>query len=137
MTCNVLIVGLPSAAGCPSDKTWRAAGTFVAHRLRACFGAEVDCEYAELFTADMARHPGVEATVARGDATPPIVLIDGGLAFSGGKLNVSAIERAVAAALNNDASAIAGPEAEPAAAHYAHEVRQSPLRRTQRANADG
>ena len=51
----------------------------------------------------MARHPDVEAAIAADEAVPPIVVIDGVRRFGGGKLNVSAIERAVAEALQPDA----------------------------------
>ncbi len=50
----------------------------------------------------MARHPDVEAEIAAGEAVPPIVVIDGVRRFAGGKLNVSAIERAVAERLVPD-----------------------------------
>lgn len=96
MSCSVLIVGPPSAAGCAPDKTWRATAAFVERRLVARFGSAVDFEYAELFSPDMARHPDIEAQIAAGDAAPPIVVIDGVRRFAGGKLNISAIERAVA-----------------------------------------
>ncbi len=99
MTCSVLIVGLPPAAGCASGKTWRAAAAFVHQRLEQRFGDRVAFEYAELFSPDMALHPDVEADIAAGLADLPIVVIDGVRRFSGGKLNVSAIERAVAEAL--------------------------------------
>lgn len=96
MTCSVLIIGLPSPAGCASNQTWRAAAAIVASRLVARFGSDVSLEYAELFSPDMARHTEVDGWIAAGEATPPIVVIDGVRRFSGGKLNVSAIERAVA-----------------------------------------
>jgi hypothetical protein len=98
MTCSVLIVGMPSPAGCDSTKTWKAAAAFVERRLTERFGKAVAFEYAELFGPDMARHPDVEAEIAAGEAVPPIVIIDGIRHFSGGKLHVSAIERAVAEA---------------------------------------
>ena len=103
MTCSVLVVGLPSPAGCDSTKTWKAAASFVEQRLAARFGPAVAFEYAELFGPDMARHPEIEAEIAAGEAVPPIVVIDGVCRFTGGKLNVSAIERAVAEALQPDA----------------------------------
>lgn len=99
MTCSVLIVGLPSPAGCDSTRTWKAAASLVERRLTERFGKAVAFEYAELFGPDMARHPDVEAEIAAGEAVPPIVLIDRVRRFSGGKLHVSAIERAVAEAL--------------------------------------
>ena len=102
MTCSVLVVGMPSPAGCASTKTWRAAAELVEARLVARFGSAVVFEYAELFGPDMARHPDVEAAIAAGEAVPPIVVIDGARRFAGGKLNVSAIERVVAERLVPD-----------------------------------
>ena len=99
MTCSVLVVGMPSPAGCDPTRTWRAAASLVEHRLAERFGPAVAFEYAELFGPEMARHPDVEAEIAAGDALPPIVIIDGVRRFAGGKLNISAIERAVAAVL--------------------------------------
>src|ERR1035441_3550325 len=57
MTCSVLVVGMPSPAGCASTKTWKAAAAFVEQRLTERFGPAVAFEYAELFSPDMARHP--------------------------------------------------------------------------------
>ena len=99
MTCSVLVVGMPSPAGCASAKTWRVAAELVEERLVARFGPAVAFEYAELFGPAMARHPDVEAEIAAGEAVPPVVVIDGVRRFAGGKLNVSAIERTVAEAL--------------------------------------
>ena len=99
MTCPVLVVGLPPAGDCAPGRTWRAAAAFVQQRLVQRFGDRVAFEYAELFSADMARHPDVEADIAAGRASLPIVVIDGVRRFSGGKLNVGAIERAVADAV--------------------------------------
>jgi hypothetical protein len=103
MTCSVLVVGMPSAAGCASTKTWKAAASFVEQRLTERFGPAVVFEYAELFSPDMERHPDVESAIAAGEAVPPIVIIDGVRRFAGGKLNVSAIERSVAEVLGADA----------------------------------
>ncbi len=103
MTCSVLVVGMPSPAGCASTKTWKATASLVEHRLAERFGQAVVFEYAELFGPGMARHPDVEAEIAAGEAVPPIVIIDGVRRFAGGKLHISAIERAVAEALQPDA----------------------------------
>ena len=108
MTCPVLIVGLPSAATCPPEKTWRAAGDLVAHRLHARFGNDVAVEYVDLFSPEMGGHPDVEARIAAEGLVPPVVVVDGAVVSAGGKLNVSAIERAVAAALNGKIVASAG-----------------------------
>ncbi|HEX7543279.1 MAG TPA: hypothetical protein VF361_00565 [Candidatus Limnocylindrales bacterium] len=95
MTCDVLIVGLPSAAGCPSTETWRAAAESVHSRLARRFGSGVRFEYVDLFSPEMTRFAEIEALVADGAALP-IVAIDGVARFMGGKLNLSAIEREVA-----------------------------------------
>ena len=112
MTCSVLVVGMPSPAGCASTKTWKAAASFVEQRLAERFGPAVVFEYAELFGPDMTRHPDVEAEIAAGEAVPPIVIIDGARRFAGAKLNISAIERAVAEAL--DTGSATTPRAETA-----------------------
>ncbi len=104
MTCRVVVVGLPSAVGCAPGKTWRAAVSFVQQRLAQRFGDRVTFDYAELFSPEMARFPAVEADIAAGLASPPIVVIDDIRRFSGGKLNVSAIERAVADAIGRASS---------------------------------
>jgi hypothetical protein len=90
-------------AACDPAKTWRAAATLVEQRLAARFGPAVTFEYVELFGPEMARHPDIEAAIADGEALLPIVVIGGVRRFSGGKLNLSAIERAVAEALLPDA----------------------------------
>lgn len=102
MTCSVLIAGLPSAASCPPERTWRAAAGFVAQRLQARFGDEVTIDYVDLFSPEMAGHSDVERAIADG-LDLPLVLLDGAVHSSGGKLNVSAIERAVAAILADPA----------------------------------
>ena len=105
MTCSVLIVGLPAAATCPPEKTWRAAAGFVAQRLHARFGDDVVVEYVDLFSPEMGRHPDVEARIATDGLVPPSSWSMAPSCLAGGKLNVSAIERAVAAALEGVAAA--------------------------------
>jgi len=95
MSCDILIVWLPPAAGCPSTETWRAAAELVHSRLTKRFGSEVGFEYVDLFSREMAAHADIEALVADGAALP-IVAIDGVARFTGGKLNAAAIEREVA-----------------------------------------
>jgi hypothetical protein len=95
MSCDVLIVGLPPAPGCPNTKTWRAAAEFVSSRLTERFGSAVRFEYVDLFSPQMTRFAEIETLVADGAALP-IVAFDGVARFVGGKLNASAIEREVA-----------------------------------------
>jgi hypothetical protein len=104
MSCDILVVGLPPAAGCASTKTWRAAANLAHSRLADRFGAAVRFEYIDLFSPEMTHHPDVEALVAAG-SIPPLVLIDGVVRFAGGKLHISAIERAVAETLSTSVPA--------------------------------
>ena len=99
MNCSVIILGLPPSAGCAPGKTWRAAAEYVETRLAARFGLAVRFTYVDLFSAGMGEHPELETLVAEGMPLP-IVMIEGVPRFSGEKLNVTAIERAVADALS-------------------------------------
>ncbi len=99
MTCDVLIVGQPPYAGCASTKTWHAAAGVVQSRLAQRFGVAVQFEYVDLFSLQMAHRPEVETLLADG-SIPPLVLINGVARFAGGKLHISAIERAVAETLS-------------------------------------
>ena len=84
MTCSVLIVGLPAAATCPPEKTWRAAGELVTQRLHARFGEDVAVAYVDLFSPEMGGHPDVEARIATDGLVPPVVVVDGSV-LSGGR----------------------------------------------------
>ena len=117
MTCSVLVVGMPSPAVCDPAKTWKAAASLVEQRLAERFGPAVTFEYAELFSPDVARHPDIEAAIADGEAGPPIVVIDGVRRFSGGKLNISAIERAVADAQSSQSATTPAPAVAAAPPH--------------------
>jgi hypothetical protein len=68
-------------------------------RLAERFGSSVRFEYVDLFSPEIARHPEVEALLADG-SIPPLVLINNAARFAGGKLQISAIERAVAETLS-------------------------------------
>ena len=103
----MLVVGLPSPAACAPSKTWRAAAEAVRERLGQRFGKDVSLEYVELFSDELAHHPEVEAWIASGASTAPLVAIDGVLHSSGGKLHISAIERAVAARLQRRPTIVA------------------------------
>jgi hypothetical protein len=107
MSCHVVVAAAPMVA-CAPEKTWRAAAVLLERQLRERFGPTVKLDFVELFTPDVDRHPEIEAQVAAG-AVPPIVLIDGVLHSSGGKLHLSAIGRAVAERL---ALSVGEPEKE-------------------------
>lgn len=98
MSCSVIIMGTPPTVGCTPGKTWRAAAGYVGQRLSARFGGAVRFAYVDLFSPEMYDYPELEPLIAAGSPMP-LVLVDGELRLSGGKLNVTAIERAVAESL--------------------------------------
>lgn len=86
----VEIVGAPVCAkGKPT--TWRSVSAYVADQLALHFGDGVRVVYHDLFDAG--------CPVLRDGAQLPLVLVDGQILSSGGKLNVPAIRRAVEARL--------------------------------------
>lgn len=86
----VEIVGAPVCAkGKPT--TWRSVSAYVADQLALHFGDGVRVVYHDLFDAG--------CPVLPDGAQLPLVLVDGQILSSGGKLNVPAIRRAVEARL--------------------------------------
>jgi hypothetical protein len=84
----VEIVGAPVCAkGKPT--TWRSVSAYVADQLALHFGDGVRVVYHDLFDAGCPPLPE--------GAQLPLVLVDGAVVSSGGKLSVPTIRRAVAA----------------------------------------
>lgn len=84
----VEIVGAPVCVkGQPT--TWRSVSAYVADQLPLQFGDGVRVVYHDLFDAGCPPLPE--------GAQLPLVLVDGAVVSSGGKLSVPAIRRAVAA----------------------------------------
>jgi hypothetical protein len=84
------IVGAPVACAEGVKDTWRGVAEWVAQQLRTRYGASVSVRYYDLFDADCPPIP--EGTQL------PLVLIDGDLLSSGGKISVPAIRARLEAA---------------------------------------
>lgn len=99
---RVTIVGAPVACGAQVKDTWRELTNWTAGQLRQVYGDGVLVEYHDLLDADCPPLPK--------DAQLPLVLVDGRVVSSGGKLSVPLIRRAIeAAAAAPDVSAVPSP----------------------------
>lgn len=86
----VQIIGAPVCAqGQPT--TWRSVASYVAHQLALRFGERVRITYADLFD------PGCPPLPA--SAQLPLVLVDGAVLSSSGKIRVPLIRQAIEARL--------------------------------------
>ncbi|HEX9123918.1 MAG TPA: hypothetical protein VF984_11285 [Actinomycetota bacterium] len=86
---RVTIVGAPVACGAEVKDTWRELSQWVAGQLHRRYGDAVLVEYYDLFD------PGCPPLPP--DAELPLVLLNGEILTSGGKLSVPSIRRAVEA----------------------------------------
>ena len=85
----VQIVGAPVACATGTTTTWRSVSAYVADQLTLYFGDDVRVVYHDLFDAGCPPLPE--------GGQLPLVLVDGAVVSSGGKLSVPTIRRAVAA----------------------------------------
>ena len=83
----VQIVGVPVACAEGTKDSWRNIANWVARRLKARFGDRVQVKYYDLFDADCPPMPP--------GAQLPLVLIEGEVASSGGKISVPILRRRV------------------------------------------
>lgn len=83
----VRIIGAPVACGTEVTDTWRQLSALVGGQLRRRYGKAVQVEYFDLFD------PGCPPLPP--NAELPLVLVDGKVVTSGGKLSVPLIRRAV------------------------------------------
>lgn len=89
---RVVIVGAPVAAcGAAVKDTWRDLSAWVGGQLRHRYSDAVHVEYFDLFEPGCPPMPPDAAEL-------PLVLVDGKVVTSGGKLSVPLIRRAVEAA---------------------------------------
>jgi disulfide oxidoreductase YuzD len=86
----VTIVGAPVSCGYDVKDTWRELAEWTAAQLRHRYGDAVSVEYHDLFD------PGCPPLSQ--DAQLPLVIVDGQVLSSGGKLSLPLIRRAVEAA---------------------------------------
>lgn len=81
----VQIVGAPVACADGVRDTWREVAAWSAEQLYSRFGDAIEVVYYDLFDPS--------CPVLPSDAQLPIVLIDGTVFSSGGKVNIPAIRR--------------------------------------------
>jgi hypothetical protein len=85
----VQIIGAPVACADGVKDTWREVAAWAAGQLRGHFGDSVHVDYYDLFDPACPTLPP--------DAQLPLVLIDGEVLSSGGKIAIPAIRRRVEA----------------------------------------
>ena len=85
----VQIVGAPVACATGVQETWREVAAWTAGQLRGHFGDAVRVDYYDLFDPACPALPP--------DAQLPLVLINGEVLSSGGKIAIPAIRRRVEA----------------------------------------
>lgn len=99
---RVSIVGAPVSCGDEVTDTWRELAAWAAAQLRHRYGDAVALEYHDLFDPDCPPVPE--------DVQLPLVLVDGRVLSSGGKLSMPLIRRAVeAAGVASHVSALPSP----------------------------
>lgn len=82
---RIQIVGAPVACAEGVKETWRDMGRYIATRLRERYGTMIEVIYHDLFDPACPPLPA--------DAQLPLVLVDGVILTSGGKLSMPAIRR--------------------------------------------
>ena len=91
MHVSVVIVAAPIACGPDVRDTWRQLSSWVAGQLQNAYGDTVDVRYFDIFEPGCPPLPPDAGEL-------PLVLVDGRVVSSGGKLSVPLIRRAVEAA---------------------------------------
>jgi hypothetical protein len=88
----VQIVSAPIACAEGTKDTWREVSAWTAGQLKARFGDEVQVKYYNLFDGDCPPMPV--------DAKLPLVLVDGKVLTSGGKISVPVLRKKIETILN-------------------------------------
>jgi hypothetical protein len=86
-TVLVQIVGALIACAEGTKDTWREVSAWAAGQLHARFGDEVHVKYYDLFDVDCPPMPA--------NAQLPLVLVDGEVVSSGGKISISLLRKKV------------------------------------------
>ena len=84
---SVQIVGAPIACEGGVKDSWRDTAKWAEGQLKARFGEAVEVRYYDLFDADCPPIPK--------DAQLPLVLVDGDMLSSGGKISIPIIRRRI------------------------------------------
>lgn len=82
---NVVIVGAPVACKDGIKETWREVADWAAGKLKARYGGQVEVAYFDLFDPNCPTIPS--------DGQLPLVLVDGKMVSSGGKISIPLIRK--------------------------------------------
>jgi hypothetical protein len=91
MSILVQIIGAPIACKEGVKDSWRDVAKWAADQLKGHFGEAVDARYFDLFDADCPPMPA--------EAQLPLVMVEGEVLSSGGKISVPAIRRKIESVL--------------------------------------
>jgi len=89
---KVKIFGVP-VAGCKSGKSWQDAAAFAKNLLTLKFGNQVEVEYIEFLPPKWKEFPKIIDLINKGKAKIPIIVVNDEVLSTGGKVNISQIER--------------------------------------------
>ncbi|MCM8823379.1 MAG: hypothetical protein NC822_01740 [Candidatus Omnitrophica bacterium] len=81
------------ASGCNPAKTWQAAANLAKKLLTLKFGEQVDVEYIDFLPPKWKEFPKIINLINKGQIKIPIVMVNDEIISSGGKINVSQIEK--------------------------------------------
>jgi hypothetical protein len=95
---KVQIIGAPIACKDGVKDSWREVAAWAAGQLKARFGEDVQVKYYDLFDADCPSMPA--------GAQLPLVLVNGEVLSSGGKIAIPAIRRKIEEVVLRDSSRI-------------------------------
>jgi hypothetical protein len=90
----IQIIGAPIACKDGVKDSWREVAKWAANQLKLYFGEAVDTYYFDLFDADCPPMPI--------NAQLPLVMVDGEMLSSGGKISIPAIRRKVEAVMEKE-----------------------------------
>lgn len=88
----VRIFGMP-VAGCKPGKSWQDAANFTKYQLRSKFGDYVDVEYIDFLPPKWKEFPEIIDLINKKKAKIPIVVVNNEVISTGGKINISKIEK--------------------------------------------
>lgn len=88
----VRIFGVP-VAGCKPGKSWQDAANFAKKLLTSKFGDQIKVEYIEFLPSKWKDFPEVIESINKGKAKIPIITVNGEAISTGGKINISQIEK--------------------------------------------
>jgi hypothetical protein len=91
MSILVQIIGAPITCKEGVKDSWRDVAKWAADQLKGHFGEAVDARYFDLFDADCPPMPA--------EAQLPLVMVEGEVLSSGGKISVPAIRRKIESVL--------------------------------------